>query len=162
MLRTKQSMHMTNYYYLDMILDFLIEQGIRPIISLDDKRRIIIRDILKSGYDEMEEKGLFVSFEEFLSVLEDFMKHAVHRYGKDEVSEWIFDLWYLSLGGSVMGIPADYVDVFLKVKRLIRTYAPGAETGGWGISSVEGKEEPLVTSLFQKWNESEREFPQKR
>ena len=153
MLRSNHDPHITNYYYLDSVLDFLTALDIRPIISLDNKKMDIIRGLKNSENDEMEEKGVFENFEEFLSILEDFMIHAVLRYGTDKVSGWIFDLWYLTIGGTVMGLQEDYTDAFGKVKRLIRSHAPGAQVGGWGLSSVEGKEEPLVSSILRKWSE---------
>ena len=73
-----------------------------------------------------------------LSVLEDFLKHIVFRYGVSEVSRWRFDCWYHPIRKTFCGIRSDdFAGVFERVSTKIKAIIPGAMVGGWGIAFME-------------------------
>ena len=84
--------HKYNFSRLDSILDFLIRNDIRPFIELESKPRRVDKTATTSLIFELFEH--MASLENWYHVLEAFMKHAVARYGREEVSRWIFELWF--------------------------------------------------------------------
>ena len=115
MFRQGHSHHISNYAYLDIVLDFLVSLGIHPLINLDNRGAVIMQDVNNIIYETPDEP-IFEDLDELLSILEEFLHHVVYRYGMKEVSCWAFNCWYHSHNRSFMGIPTeDYVLTFEKI-----------------------------------------------
>jgi beta-xylosidase/AraC-like DNA-binding protein len=123
---------------IDRIIDFLNSVNLIPFIELGFKPNKINRDtdsFLFSNDDEM--KG--IPADDFEKLIANFLKHAINRYGIQEVNRWCFEWW----------IPTDeenniseeqikkYVGTFGKLRKVIKDLVPAALVGGPGI--VTGK-----------------------
>lgn len=154
MYREGHSRHICNYICFDRVLDFMVEAGIRPLISLDNKPDGVLKDVNNVLYERLEDSP-FESMEELLSVFDDFLEHMIRRYGRREVSGWIFECWYYTVDRTFMGLNLDYVDAFEGICRKVREKLPSAKVGGWGVSAQETDGGQLFFRILEQWEKSE-------
>ena len=152
----KQSGHINNFMYIDIILDNIMKSEASPIICLDNKEKSVLLKLEKQADKNygIIQSHLFDTLDEFLSVLEEFLKHILQRYGAQRVSGYMFECWYYTAEQTVMGIKTDYVSAFEKISNLIKKYIPSAKVGGWGISSVEDNGNYRFSEMLEKWQKS--------
>lgn len=121
-----------NFTKLDNILDFLVENGLKPFFDMEEK----IKRVNRTDKDFLlyEEKNNKV---DSLQIWEEFIRqlimHLVRRYGIEEVNTWkmevIFD------GYCLKGIdPTDsFFQIFKCTYSIIKKHAPHMEIGGCGF-----------------------------
>lgn len=80
-----------NFEKIDSILDFLLEEGLKPFIELRYKVRRIHRSTKKALIFENEDFKFRLNSYEWFDMMEKFMKHINNRYGKKIVNEWMFE-----------------------------------------------------------------------
>jgi xylan 1,4-beta-xylosidase len=134
---------------IDQTIDFLNSVNLIPFIELGFKPNKINRNtdsFLFSNDDEMRN----IPIDDFEKLITSFLKHAINRYGIQEVNRWCFEWW----------VPADeksnisneqikkYVKSFVKIRKIIKDLAPDAFIGGPGIvtgraSAIEALEKIL-------------------
>ncbi len=137
-----------SYSHMDNVLDFLVSQKIRPVISLDNKPRYVMKGINTFVYEKKSEM-IFKDTAECVGVLGDFLTHIISRYGIGEVQTWIFDCWWDEFYENTMGLAGDFPDVFDAICKTIRRYIPGARAGGCGLSPSISEEK--FRTLLQAW-----------
>lgn len=122
--------HKYNFSRLDSILDFLIRCRIRPFIELGNKPRRLAKTATSSViYDIFESIALMDSWS---AVMEAFIIHIVNRYGREEVRNWKFELWF-----DVDHLKDDihilsYSELFKTAQSIIHKYSD-AMIGGCGM-----------------------------
>lgn len=128
-----------DYGYLDECLDFLIENDFIPYWHL-----AFIPKEFNMNQNIVEEVHIqYKSLDEIESAFRALIKHLLHRYSKNILNQWIFDLWYPQLyfkqipefikaGGGI-----DYLEMMYKV---IKEYLPQNKIGAANFSMVYGKE----------------------
>lgn len=78
---------------LDLIFDFLVQQGVEPIIELGSMPAALARDpsqvhfIWKMGISPPKDFALWQE------LVFKFTEHMVQRYGADVVNKWYFEVW---------------------------------------------------------------------
>lgn len=149
----EHSWHIQNFSRIDAVMDFLVEAGLAPILTLDNKQRELITDIEKLP-KRIAQEFLFESIEEFVSVLDDFIDHAVRRYGLKQVSSWNFECWYHSNEHTVMGVHTDFIAAFEMISSAIKKKLPYARVGGRGISSTDDGENYQFTGIIKRWKDA--------
>ncbi len=115
---------------LDRILNFLIENGITPIIELGEKQNRIQRSIT-NYVRESDNTSLFGNYEEFLQTVEEMMRHLTAYYTEERVNNWVFELWD-DHRVEVYHDKRPYMTVYTDVTRIIKKYAPSTQVGGAG------------------------------
>lgn len=80
-----------NYDKIDAVLDFVVSNRIKPFLDLGQRPDTAI---LKEGHTiYFEEEYLeFASRAKWEDLMRDFIAHLLKRYGKEEVSSWIFEI----------------------------------------------------------------------
>lgn len=149
LLRPGHGLHITNFSLLDIVLDFLVSQELRPVISLDNKPESILKGINAAVYERKSEI-IFEDMSECVSVLDDFLCHIVHRYGMTEVARWKFECWYDEFYENTMGIPGVFSTVFNGIYRCIKARIPEAAVGGCGLSIAIS--EKKFRALIDTWS----------
>ena len=131
-MRNDEEIGQYNFTKLDNILDFLVENGLKPFFDMEEK----IKRVNRTDKDFLlyEEKNNKV---DSLQIWEEFIRqlimHLVRRYGIEEVNTWkmevIFD------GYCLKGIdPTDsFFQVFKCTYSIIKKHAPHMEIGGCGF-----------------------------
>lgn len=131
-MRNDEEISQYNFTKLDNILDFLVENGLKPFFDMEEK----IKRVNRTDKDFLlyEEKNNKV---DSLQIWEEFIRqlimHLVRRYGIEEVNTWkmevIFD------GYCLKGIdPTDsFFQIFKCTYSIIKKHAPHMEIGGCGF-----------------------------
>ena len=131
-MRNDEEIGQYNFTKLDNILDFLVENGLKPFFDMEEK----IKRVNRTDKDFLlyEEKNNMV---DSLPIWEEFIRqlivHLVRRYGIEEVNTWkmevIFD------GYCLKGIdPTDsFFQIFKCTYSIIKKHAPHMEIGGCGF-----------------------------
>lgn len=147
-----------NFDKLDHVLDFLLENNMKPYIELRAKPKMIISSRSKNvfyrpnpGYDE--------SLENTRQFMKRFMIHLVNRYHTEELESWYFELWHaepeqvITQPGQAdvhMSI-TDYLDRFDLVAGIMHSYVPMIRLGGGGFSVRYGKD--YIKKILESWKE---------
>ncbi len=131
---------------LDNVIDFMLDNEIRPILEFGDKPRRLTLDIdriipLENG------RPVFESAVEARWLIEEFIEHIEKRYGRDETEKWIFEFWYDKRDRNLS--EDDYLDMFDMAYHAVKSHMPGAQLGGCGLEL--GAD---VSALLGKWHNS--------
>ncbi|MGM9684135.1 MAG: helix-turn-helix domain-containing protein, partial [Eubacteriales bacterium] len=119
-----------NFDTLDRIIDFLIDNGLKPYIELGNKKKILI----KSSIKRMKYTGesVFPKIRNHLAVfMEKLIIHLINRYTPEEVESWYFELWkkenesFDDVTPEYEQINRDYLDIFETVYEVFHRYVPG-------------------------------------
>lgn len=144
-----------NFDKIDSVFDYIIENGMYPIIDLGTKPK---RLSLGVGKDLMvgnqEESRCFQNKEEWENLLLEFMNHIVRRYEEESVTNWLFELWYDEQQVVFDEEKEDdYMDYWRVAYKIIKGSYPNIHLGGNGLGVVYNQKK-LQEHLIQ-WNESE-------
>lgn len=129
-----------NFNELDSVLDFLVEHRLKPFLDFGLRPDCAIRTDGEMVYYE-EGNLLYESFESWKSLFSAFLAHIVKRYGREEASQWQYEL---SLDVRTRGLsfrtgPEDLTAVYRYSADALRHALPGAKIGGLGtISDTNG------------------------
>ncbi len=120
-----------NFQYVDLLFDSLLDIGIRPVVELG-----LMPDTMGS-----DEKYVFnwkmnitppKDINEWSLLVEETVKHFTHRYGKEEVKKWYFEVWnepnhpaFFSENDSVDEYFKLYDAAALAVKKICSDYKVG-------------------------------------
>lgn len=122
-----------NYDMLDSALDFLVANDLVPFLEFGKRVAVAMECTNKTVYKE-EEYIEFQSREAWEAMFKDFLHHVTARYGKEEVSQWRFELAKNRLGGvecqCYIDKSYDYFNVYDYVWRTVKSVLPGAMVGG--------------------------------
>ncbi len=124
------SEHKYNFSRIDSLLDFLVNNHIRPFIELENKPKRVEKTTTSSLINELF--NIIWSMDNWNALMEAFLRHVVSRYGRDEVSSWRFELW---LDSDKLNDELYLFNYFEKLKitrRIIHTHSD-ALLGGSGI-----------------------------
>lgn len=82
-----------NFSLLDNSMDFLISNGIQPIIDLPDWKKKAYSDIGELLFsDEPADWQPFEDLDDWRMLLDKTFRHFVDRYGLERISGWIFEI----------------------------------------------------------------------
>lgn len=120
-----------NFTKLDVIFDFLLQHNLKPWIDLEKGTEPFVSNIsiasrpnTASGIMEINDKFVF---------FEKFMVHLNSRYGAEQVSTWLFELWHTDYEDSDAEID-NYIHTFSHIYTILKAYAPKAKLGALGKS----------------------------
>lgn len=131
-----------NFSAVDSVLDFLVEHGIAPFFDIATRPDITLKSSGQPVYLESEEIE-FSSPEVWKSLVREFVRHVVRRYGREETSKWVFEIsMSLSYPGQkhidLERYDPGYFDQYKFFSETIRREIPGAKIGGaGGISNLQ-------------------------
>ena len=135
-IRSGHETEQMNFEKVDSVLDFLLEQGVCPVLELSERRRKMIVTI---GSDDVLEKTkmepVFLSLEEWEQVLTALIEHLTEYYTAKEVSKWMFEIWCDPEQVTGIGkIP--YKKLYKHTWQIIKRYIPEAKIGGSGLNAT--------------------------
>ena len=82
-----------NFSRLDLVLDFVIQQGFKPHIELGQKPRRIHKNV-QVALAEYSEDPFWIENKQWEKLLDYMMKHFIKRYGREEVATWRIEVWW--------------------------------------------------------------------
>jgi beta-xylosidase/AraC-like DNA-binding protein len=139
-----KSMHISNasnneYNFVrpDRIIDFLYSIRLIPFIELGFKPDMISDEVGKLVFINNEEVES-LPIEDYEILLDRFIRHAVNRYGIQEVSKWRFEFMAPTAGSIRLSYTAAELDIYLeqytRIRKVIKRIAPAALLGGPGFN----------------------------
>lgn len=146
--------HQYNFSRLDSILDFLTKYDILPFIELANKPKRVVKSSTDSVIYQLFES--IQSIENWKILIEMFIRHIVSRYGREEVSQWKFELWYDAAHLKDDLRILAYAERFRIAQEIIHRYTD-AKIGGCGMhgysKSVE-KKSGYIRDFYKKTREA--------
>lgn len=119
-----------NFRKIDMVLDFLVENHIKPYLELGHKETAFMYSperVLK----EYEKIGHY-SKELFEGIMQAFGTHLVNRYGIEEIETWYFEYWNNNLY-EMEKEDGQYYHYFETVFRVLKEISSQIRVGGAGF-----------------------------
>ncbi len=117
-----------NFNNLDMCLDFLTENHLIPYIELGFKPFLLVKNY--ANFDINTERLIpFESAKEYGEFIRRFMMHLQNRYGAQEMSRWIFEVW-CDPRWFPDGDPSVYINYFEAAYQNIKAISPRTRVGG--------------------------------
>jgi beta-xylosidase/AraC-like DNA-binding protein len=123
-----------SFVKIDRVIDFLYSVHLLPFIEIGFKPAKINKDkntLVFSKDDEID----FFPIVEYEKIIDSFLKHAINRYGMEEVSSWQFEYWE-PRNDSQLLIDENintYIDQFTSIRATIKKMVPAARVGGPGL-----------------------------
>ncbi len=131
-----------NFAQIDSILDFILEQGMKPFIELGMKPNLIHYEIGRMSGDgdqagQMDE----ITLEMWTRMVEAFLRHLSNRYGQDILDGWQMELWYdEDWRRNPEKYNSRYIEMFCETYRLIKSCNDRIAFGGYSIRMDAGME----------------------
>ncbi len=127
-----------NYDKVNEVLDFLVENKLKPFLDFGRRPNTALRtDGQEIFFDEKYIE--FDSKESWQKTVDSFIKHIADRYGKEEVSGWLYELdkdsayWDISYQKPLYyDENYDFFDAWKFLYKTIRKRIPSASVGGIG------------------------------
>lgn len=155
-----------NFSRIDAVLDFLVENQLKPYVELGFKGRRIIRSMQSIVHAE-ERTDFFKDEEEMQKFYYGLFQHFIKRYGSWEVSQWYFEYWEkpislenedIALSYSGLGETGHlgYFRQFNVIAGALRELLPKAKIGGAGFPvRIYGEE--YFSRLLRLWKKEEQQ-----
>lgn len=121
---------MANFAFMDLIIDRLLDIGIRPFVELGFMPRI-----LASNRHTLMRWDAYTSpprdYGLWTQLIENLMKHWVKRYGKKEMLNWYYEVWNEpNLDGFWSSSMDEYHKLYAYTVKAIKASDTGFRVGG--------------------------------
>lgn len=119
------------WFNVDTVLDFLVAQGVVPIIELSFVPMAIAADKTawvfgnRGAYKGI--RGPPADFEQWYDLVKAFGEHLLGRYGAGVLAEWKFEVWNEMWG---MPYPSSYLPLYNASARALKDVHPALKVGG--------------------------------
>lgn len=159
-----------NFRKLDLVLDFLLENQMKPYLVLGQKP-ILFMYTPERSVREMEETEGY-SPEIFSGIIKALSKYLVNRYGVEELESWYFEYWYDhnnllgcrskdsrrveywdDLQGELDREDWTFFEYFETLYRTLKAISPDIRVGG--AEFILGFETLWCKEVFRAWKERE-------
>lgn len=148
-----------NFNKLDQILDFLLQNGMKPYIELRPKPKILLRsafDIIQNEDIQVDDEGI----EGIRYFIRKLFIHLLNRYSSNQVESWYFEIWCAEGEQNLIAENPEnaidsyqwYVDRFHTVALQIREMCPNVRIGGGGLTMRYGIEQ--IKMILRTWQQS--------
>ncbi|MGH8181867.1 MAG: GH39 family glycosyl hydrolase, partial [Steroidobacteraceae bacterium] len=129
-----------NFTYVDQIYDGLLAQGVRPFVELSFMPPELATGQQSMGfwYDPIVAPPR--NWSDWSDLIRHFAQHLVARYGRDEVSQWYFEVWNEPNGTFWGGDPrqSTYFHLYDVTARALKSVDPRLRVGGPATAQAAG------------------------
>ncbi|WP_099469759.1 GH39 family glycosyl hydrolase [Konateibacter massiliensis] len=151
----QSSLGQYNFDKLDSVLDFIVENGMIPVLDLGTKPK---RAALGVGKDliigNAQESRSFQDIGEWKEMLAEFIRHIVRRYEEEEISGWLLEFWYDEqyLIFDEETEANYYMEYYKAAWDTVKSICPQIRIGGNGLGVVYNKKK--LQEHLEFWKES--------
>lgn len=138
-----------NFYKIDKVLDFFVNNKMKPFIDLSPKAKSISKSVLEIISFEINAVK-YRSIEQWEALLNNFIIHCVNRYGSEEVETWYFEVsTYKIIEPNIEdeNYYSKYFRIFGITYKTIKNIIPSVKVGGPGDHF--GRSNPV--EFFEEW-----------
>jgi xylan 1,4-beta-xylosidase len=121
-----------NWSYVDQIYDGLLDSGVRPFVELSFMPRKLAASLEPHAFWYQPLPSPPKSYDKWETLIFNFTKHLLDRYGVDEVAQWYFEVWNEPNIDFWTGVPkqATYFELYDHAARAIKRANPRLRVGG--------------------------------
>ena len=122
------------FTYFDMVIDFLLDQGLRPFLEFS----FIPRELAKAPTSIFETGSITAACADctaFGALVEAILRHAIQRYGWDEVSQWKFTTFQINYVFFDCMTMDEYLELYDCVYHAVKSVDSRLQFGGPGAMS---------------------------
>ncbi len=121
-----------NFSYVDQIYDGLRANGVRPFVELSFMPRKLAAKDAPHAFWYKPNVAPPKDYAKWDSLISQFTRHLVERYGIDEVSQWYFEVWNEPNIDFWVGDPkqSSYFELYDHTARAIKAVSPRLRVGG--------------------------------
>lgn len=143
-----------NFNKIDRVLDFLVNNNMKPFIEFSNKGKRIHKNIDKD-IDVKNNKSNFTSMKQLIKVVENFISHILNRYGYEEVEKWYFEIMKVEAYSGINDYCniKDYGIIFEGIYKTIKKFVPDLKVGGAGFNINYNKSS--LIEVMEAWNKSD-------
>jgi xylan 1,4-beta-xylosidase len=144
-----------NWQVIDYIFDSLLDIGISPIFTTT-----FMPECLASGnqtvFDTKNNVTIPKNYAEWEELVEATLNHMVHRYGKNRMRSWYYEVWNEpNLGAFYGGDMEDFFQLWKSTHKVIKKVDPNFRIGGPSTARAEWIQEFFD---FTKKNNCETDY----
>lgn len=137
-----------NFSRLDAIIDFVLQQGLKPHIEMGMKPKVILYTVQKLQFEDSMDVE-FPDLVKWKGVIQALLQHVVHRYGRTEVGTWRLELWFNESKWGLQGADDTYLQLFRILYETAKQYCEEIEVGGCGLRMDYDDESRI--QFLKKW-----------
>lgn len=147
-----------NWTIIDKIFDTYIERGMKPIAQIGFMPQALsskpepYRHFWKPGdnYNDIYTGWAYPpnDYKKFATLVYEWVKHSVARYGKAEVESWYWELWNEPNIGYWKGTTEEYIKLYDYVADAVKRALPTAKIGGPEVTGPQGGSSPKFFKAF--------------
>ena len=123
--------HTFAWYNVDRVFDFLVAQGVSPVVELSFMPSALAADKTAFAFgDRGGYKGITSppsDYEQWYTLIHALGSHLVARYGRSTLSSWSFEVWNEMWG---MPYPSAYLPLYNASARALKAVHPSLRVGG--------------------------------
>lgn len=138
-----------NFTQIDSVLDFIMEQDMKPFIDLGIKPRMVVHEIGTSDVERSTGMEIY-TVESWEHLIRSFMRHVAKRYGQNAMDDWKMEVWF----DEEWRYDPEKGDLYLEMFRVtydaVKAVNKNIQIGGYGIRMDVGHKRRQ--EFFEKWN----------
>jgi xylan 1,4-beta-xylosidase len=121
-----------NFSYVDQIYDGLLANGVKPFVELSFMPKKLAAKEAIHAFWYKQNVSPPKDWDKWDSLITEFAKHLVDRYGMDEVSQWYFEVWNEPNLDFWAGDPKQetYWQLYDHTARALKQVSPRLRVGG--------------------------------
>mgnify|MGYP002509820136 FL=1 len=121
-----------NFFYVDLIFDFLISAQVIPIVELGATPELLVEPQTESQYVFPEyRRELPDDMDGWENLVRELIRHFISRYGEAEVSKWVFSCLPAFLASYNLFTVEQYAGYYEATFRAVRDVLPTAIIAGF-------------------------------
>lgn len=133
-----------SFRYLDMVLDFLMENNLMPLFQLSFMPRLLAKNPDKTVFYTPFITSEPNDIKKWNNLVSEVIKHVLSRYGSSLVHKWLFCVWNEpSSSNALFGFPTDeiFYNLYENTYKTVKEIDPALQFGGPTAFSTYGKSE---------------------
>lgn len=138
-----------NFTQIDSVLDFIMEQDMKPFIDLGIKPRMVVHEIGTSDVERSTGMEIY-TVESWEHLIRSFMRHVAKRYGQNAMDDWKMEVWF----DEEWRYDPEKGDLYLEMFRVtydaVKAVNKNIQIGGYGIRMDVGHKRRQ--EFLEKWN----------
>lgn len=139
-----------DFTIVDQVYDAIVDAGHHPLVELGFTPRALVPDEASENYPYEPSPTTYSSYEagtwayppkdygKWEGLVEALARHCLQRYGKDEVSAWLWEMWNEPDIFYWRGTPEEFNELYAVTTRAIRRVLPVAAVGGPTVTGGDG------------------------
>lgn len=138
-----------NFRKLDLVLDFMVENHMKPYLELGHKPTLFMYTPERS-VKEMEKEQKIYQYKIFEEIIKQLCTHLINRYGVEELESWYFEYWndpQLNMAEA----EGKYYPYFEMIYRTLKEISPDIRVGGAGL--ILGYELDACSHILDLWKQ---------